>query len=181
MAVSAPLCLPAISTDRVNPTQSSEGEPQTPAGCPKQANETLVSSNVQTAGWRSMVPAEEAGPALTAGGPHLATQTRVPAAMGLALEGPDPLIMECDQEVVQTIIAPSTRALYANRWKIFAMWCEVQKEVPECSSVPMILRFLQSLLERKLSASTLRVYVAAISSRHIKVDSQTVGSHSLVT
>ena len=43
-----------------------------------------------------MVPAEEAGPALTAGGPHLAPQTRVPAAMGLALEGPDPLIMECD-------------------------------------------------------------------------------------
>ncbi|KAK0136621.1 hypothetical protein N1851_027194 [Merluccius polli] len=38
-----------------------------------------------------------------------------------------------------------------------------------------------SLLEKKLSASTLRVYVAAISSRHIKVDSQTVGSHSLVT
>ena len=44
--------------------------------------------------------------------------------------------------------------------------------------MPMILRFLQSLLERKLSASTLRVYVAAISARHIKVDGQTVGSHS---
>ena len=103
--------------------------------------------------------------------------------MGLALEGPDPLIMECDQEVVQTIMdsrAPSTRALYANRWKIFAKWCEVQKEKPECSSVPMILRFLQSLLEWKLCASTLGVYVAAISSRHIKVDGQTVGSHSLV-
>ena len=184
MATSAPLCLPAISTDRVNSTQSSEGEPQTPAGCPKLARETLVSSNVQAARRRSMVPAGEAGPALTAGGPHLAPQTRVPAAMGLALVGPDPLIMECDQEVVQTIMdsrAPSTRALYANRWKIFAKWCEVQKEVPECSSVPMILRFLQSLLERKLSASTLRVYVAAISSRHIKVDSRTVGSHSLVT
>ena len=182
MATSAPLCLPAISTDRVNTTQSSEGEPQTPAGCPKLARETLVSSNVQAAGWRSMVPAKEAGPAFTAGGPHLAPQTRVPAAMGLALEGPDTLIMECDKEVVQTIIdsrAPSTRALYANRWKIFAKWCEAQREVPECSSVPVILRFLQSLLEKKLSASTLRVYVAAISSRHIKVDSQTVGSHSL--
>ena len=77
--------------------------------------------------------------------------------------------------------APSTRALYANRWKMFTKWCEAQREVPECSSVPIILHFLKSLLERKLSASTLRVYVAAISSRHVKVDSQTVGSHSLVT
>ena len=35
MATSTPLFLPAISTDRVNSTQSSEGEPQTLAGCPK--------------------------------------------------------------------------------------------------------------------------------------------------
>ena len=171
MATSAPLCLPTISTDRVNPTQSSEGEPQTPAGCPKLARETLVSSNVQAAGWRSMVPAEEVGPALTAEGPHLAPQTRVPAAMGLALEGPDPPLMACDQEVVQTIVdlrAPSTMALLtANSWKMFAEWCEAHREVPECSSVPMILFFLLSLLERKLSASTLRVYVAAISSSEL--------------
>lgn len=38
--------------------------------------------------------------------------------------------------------------------------------------MPIILRFLQSLLEKKLSASTLRVYVAVISARHIKVDNQ---------
>ena len=72
---------------------------------------------------------EEAGPALTAGGPHLALQTRMSAAMGLALEGPDPLLMACDQEVVQTIIdsrAPSTRSLYvflsANDTAVFAVF-----------------------------------------------------------
>ncbi len=107
-----------------------------------------------------MVPAQEVRPALTAVGPHLASESGTPADIGMAPEGPDPLLMACDQEVVQTIMdlrAPSTKALYANRWKIFAEWCRAHKEVPERSSVPMILHFLQPLLERKLSASTLRV------------------------
>ena len=104
--------------------------------------------------------------------------------MGMAPEGPDPLLEICDQAVVQTIMAsraPSTRALYANRWKSFSEWCDVRGEVPESTSVPFILRFLQSLLDRKLSASTLKVYVAAISARHGRVGGQTVGSHTLVS
>ena len=104
--------------------------------------------------------------------------------MGMAPEGPDPLLSACDQAVIQTVLdsrAPSTRALYANRWKIFSEWCRACGEVPESSPLPIILRFLQSLLDKGLSVSTLRVYVAAISARHVRVDNQTVGSHTLVT
>lgn len=47
----------------------------------------------------------------------------------------------------------------------------------------VILRFLQFPLDSGLSASVIRVYMAAISAtaRHIRVDNATVGSHSLVS
>ena len=48
-------------------------------------------------------------------------------------------------------------------------------------SVPLLLRYLQTLLDKGLSASTMKVYVAAISSRHVLVDGRTVGSHPLVS
>lgn len=43
------------------------------------------------------------------------------------------------------------------------------------------LRFLQSLLESKRSHSTLKVYAAAISAQHVKVDNHRGGSHGFVT
>ena len=104
--------------------------------------------------------------------------------MGVALEGPDPLLSQCDQAVIQTILdarAPSTRALYANRWKLFSQWCEVHGVAPVSCSVPAILSYLQSLLEKRLTPSTLKVYMAAISAKHSMVDGRTVGSHPLVT
>lgn len=48
-------------------------------------------------------------------------------------------------------------------------------------SVPRVLEFLQSLLDNGRSPATLRVYVAAISSRHARVDNDTVGCHRLVS
>ena len=45
----------------------------------------------------------------------------------------------------------------------------------------IILRFLQSLLDAGRCASTLRVYAAAISAGHVRVNNQTVGSHYLVS
>lgn len=44
----------------------------------------------------------------------------------------------------------------------------------------MNIEFLQSLLDQSRSPSTLRVYVAAISSQHVKVENETIGSHKLV-
>lgn len=90
----------------------------------------------------------------------------------------------CDQSVIQTLLsarAPSTRALYANRWKLFCVWCADQEVDPATCPIPALLRYLQVLLHRGLTASTLRVYVAAISARHVLVDGRTVGSHPLVS
>ena len=86
--------------------------------------------------------------------------------------------------MVQTLLnarAPSTRALYDNRWRLFCNWCEAQQTDPIRCSVPRLLQYLQTLFDKGLSASTLRVYVAAISARHVWVDGRTVGSHPLVS
>lgn len=47
--------------------------------------------------------------------------------------------------------------------------------------MPTILEFLQSLLDKGRSPSTLKVYVAAISSNHADMDGGTVGSHNLIS
>jgi len=159
MARSPPLCLPTIFTDMTNTAQSSARQPQMPVGCPKLAREALVSSDAQASGWRSMVLAQEARPALAAGGPHLASEPGTPEDMRMASEEPDPLLRVCNQVVIKTVMlsrAPFTRAIYANRWKIFSEWCRAHKEVPGSSSVPIILCFLQSLREKK-ETLTLRV------------------------
>ena len=75
----------------------------------------------------------------------------------------------------------STNALYANRWKLFMEWCRTHSEEPTSCPVPVILRFLQPRFDEGLAAATIRVYAAAISARHNKVDAVTVGSHTLVS
>ncbi|KAK0152737.1 hypothetical protein N1851_005729 [Merluccius polli] len=53
--------------------------------------------------------------------------------------------------------------------------------VPASCPLPVVLAFLQSRLDAGLAASTIKVYVAAISAQHNRVDGVTVGSHTLVT
>ncbi|KAE8299768.1 hypothetical protein D5F01_LYC02185 [Larimichthys crocea] len=113
---------------------------------------------------------------------HLASSPGAPLVACLA-RGPDSLLDFCDQAVVQTIVSActaSTRLLYANRWKLFAGWCGSQDVDPEHCSLPVLLKDLQTLLDKGLSASTIKVYVAAISARHAFVDGRSVGSHALV-
>ncbi|KAK0134683.1 hypothetical protein N1851_029697 [Merluccius polli] len=70
---------------------------------------------------------------------------------------------------------------YENRWKLFSDWCNGKAADPVRCPVAIVLEFLQSLLDSGRSHSTLRVYVAAISSRHEGVDGATVGCHRLVS
>ena len=103
----------------------------------------------------------------------MAHESGPPAAVHVAPERQDPLLTSCDQSVVCTIFssrAPSTRLLYANRWKLFSQWCVARGKVPGTCSVVVILHFLQSVLDNRRAASTLPVYMAAISATHARVD-----------
>ena len=91
--------------------------------------------------------------------------------------------MDCEPAVVNTIgnaRAPSTRQLYAARWRIFSSWCGDQGIDPVHCTVPTVLSFLQHLFDDNRAASTLKVYVAAISAYHDPVAGASLGSHNLV-
>lgn len=85
------------------------------------------------------------------------------------------------QRVFQTILearAPSTRRLYALKWRVFANWCISRHEDPEGCDVLAVLTFLQERLDA--STSTLKVYVAAIAASHDMLSGRSVGKHPLV-
>lgn len=49
-----------------------------------------------------------------------------------------------------------------------------------CCEVPRVLRFLQHLLDSGKAASTLKVYVTAISGYHVPIIGSSLASHTLV-
>ncbi len=87
------------------------------------------------------------------------------------------------QEVVDTITlarAPSTRHAFALKWNLFVEWCSSHREDPRRCPIRVVLSFLQQGLERRLSPSTLKVYVAAIAANHDPVEGKSVGKHDWV-
>ncbi len=87
------------------------------------------------------------------------------------------------QEVVDTITsarAPSTRHAYALKWNLFVEWCSSHREDPRRCPIRVVLSFLQQGLERRLSPSTLKVYVAAIAANHDPVEGKSVGTEGWI-
>ncbi len=69
---------------------------------------------------------------------------------------------------------------YTLKWSLFIEWCFSHSEDPWRCPIRVVLSFLQQGLERRLSHSTLKVYVAAISANVDPVEGKTVGKHDLV-
>ncbi|KAK0150202.1 hypothetical protein N1851_008886 [Merluccius polli] len=92
-----------------------------------------------------------------------------------------PVQQPAEGNTILNVRAPSTRAQYENRWKLFSDWCNGKAADPVRCPVAIVLEFLQFLLDSGRSHSTLRVYVAAISSWHEGVNGATVGCHRLVS
>ncbi|KAI2643911.1 hypothetical protein H4Q32_026197 [Labeo rohita] len=87
------------------------------------------------------------------------------------------------QAVIETITqsrASSTRQAYALRWGLFVDWCSSRGEDPQRCPTAVVLSFLQEKLERRLSPSTLKAYVAAIAAYHDAVDGTSLGKHQLI-
>lgn len=170
-----------------NLADSSEGLPrgaQAVAGGPILAGTDLVSAAAQSLSRDTMASPGPERPAVSAGGTDMAPQSSTTPAVGLASGGPEPQLIGLSAPVCHTILnarAASTRLQYGNRWKLFSQWCAGRSENPVACPVSTILEFLQSLLDVGRSPSTLKVYVAAISCHHEKVDNATVGSHKMVS
>ncbi len=124
----------------------------------------------------------EEGSAFSEMGHPLAPASR-PVETPCVVSGWDAEVLgDLPQEVALTITsarAPSTRQSYALKWNLFVEWCSHHVDPRRCS-IRAVLSFLQQGLERRLSPSTLNVYVAAISTHHNPVEVRSVGKHDLV-
>ena len=103
-------------------------------------------------------------------------------SLGLATERDTFLAQGLSSAVTQTLQsarAPSTRALYSYRWETFKTWCIRRNECPRSGSLTSVLEFLQELFEQGKSPSTLKVFLAAISACHERIDGKTVGANPL--
>lgn len=76
-------------------------------------------------------------------------------------------------------IKPSTRSSYALKWSRFLNWLKSSHISPTTADLPTVFEFLLSLKDAGLSHSSIRVYLAALSAYHVKVDSFTLFSHPL--
>jgi len=76
--------------------------------------------------------------------------------------------------------APSTRRLYSSKWSVFSAWCQAQGFSPVDCGVTEVLSFLQELLDKGRTPSTLKVYVAAIATFAKPVSGQSLGRNDLV-
>ncbi|KAL0146695.1 hypothetical protein M9458_058035 [Cirrhinus mrigala] len=178
------VCFSPGEPHRTNPVQSQGGRGTDSLGGPLLAQQNLVLGSGAPGISSSLAHSSEEGPPFSGEGHNLAPAPR-------SLE-PPPLVPGRDQEdfrdlspsVVNTLLqarAPSTRRLYDLRWRIFVNWCSSHGKDPRSCGIKSVLSFLQEGLDRHLSASTLKVHVAAISANHDLVGGRSVGKHDLIT
>ncbi len=115
---------------------------------------------------------------------HLLAPASRPLEISCLVPGWDAEVLgDLSQEVVDTITsarAPSMRHAYALKWNLFIEWCSFHREDPRKCPIRVVLSFLQQGLERRLSPSTLKVYVAAVAANHDPVEGKSVGKHDWV-
>ncbi|CAM4662369.1 unnamed protein product [Leuciscus chuanchicus] len=141
---------------------------------------------------RSCVPPRRAssgvtcqeGPSVPSRGLNISPPPRTVEPVGLASEGAQLIESGLSTEVVETILqsrAPSTRKLYALKWRVFTSWCSDRRLDPVHCPIGTVLEFLQERFTAGLTPSTLKVYVAAIGAYHIPLGGMSVGKDPLVS
>ncbi|KAL0160102.1 hypothetical protein M9458_043827, partial [Cirrhinus mrigala] len=170
-----------VADSLLHPHQGGQGTDS--LGGPVLAQQNLVLGPGASGISPSLAHSSEEGPPLSGEGHNLAPAHR-------SLELP-PMVPGRDQvdfrdlspSVVNTLLqarAPSTRWLDDLKWRIFVNWCSSRGKDPQRCGIESVLSFLQEGLDRHLSASTLKVHVAAISANHDLVGGRSVGKHDLV-
>ncbi len=125
----------------------------------------------------------QAGLAVPASGQDLAFSTRALEVVGMAHSGPRAVINVLPVELQETIAsarAPATRKLYSSKRGVFESWCLARAIDPVNCPVGPVLEFLQERLTAGAAATTIRVYVAAITARR-ELDETTLGRHRMVS
>ncbi len=164
-----------------SPGESSPGPGSTTSHCPTMAGQSMVPRfNIPSRRASSGAPRQE-GPPVPSRGHDISPPTRT---VGFTSEGAQLIDSGLSTKVVETILhsrAPSTRKLYALKWKVFTSWCSDHQLDPVNCPVGTVLEFLQDRFTAGLAPSTLKVYVVAISAYYIPLGGMSLGKEPLVS
>ncbi len=124
--------------------------------------------------------APETGSPLSGERNNMTPSTRAVGFLPLAAQREPTGLPERVLNTISEARAPSTRRLYALKWSVFSTWCLNRGENPSTSELAVVLSFLQKLLDKGRSHSTLKVFVAAIAAFHAPIAGQSVGRDNSV-
>ncbi len=130
---------------------------------------TLVVRADSAADSSPLAHAPETGSPLSGERNNMAPSTRAVGSPSLAARREPISLPERVLNTISEARAPSTRRLYALKWSVFSTWCLDCGENPSTSELVVVLSFLQELLDKGRSHSTLRVFVAAIAAFHAPI------------
>ncbi len=174
LAQPPPLCIPPdcpASTGR----QACQG-----TGSQGAKEPTLVVRADSAADSIPLARAPETGSPLSGEWNNMAPPTRAVGSLHLAAQREPTGLPEQVLNTISEARAPSTRRLYAPKWSVFSAWCLNRGENPSTSELAVVLSFLQELLDKGRSHSTLKVFVAAIAAFHAPIAGQSVGRDNSV-
>ncbi len=180
LAQPPPLCIPPdcpASTGR----QACQGTgSQGAIGGPLVEEPTLVVRADSATDSSPLARAPETGSPLSGERNNMAPPARAVGSLHLAAQREPTGLPERVLNTISEARAPSTRRLYALKWSVFSSWCLNRGENPSTSELAVVLSFLQELLDKGRSHSTLKVFVAAIAAFHAPIAGQSVGRDNSV-
>ncbi len=177
------ICVSPSEPSRTDPVQGQGGRGASPFGGALLAQSDLVPRTDAPRDSPSLANSSEEGSPFSEKGHPLAPASElvespcmVPGRDAEVLGGLPPAVVN----TITSARALSTRHAYRLKWNLLVDWCSPRREDPRRCLIAVVLSFLQDGLERRLSPSTLKVYVAAIAAHHDAVDGKSVGKHDLV-
>ncbi|XP_042572020.1 uncharacterized protein LOC122135816 [Cyprinus carpio] len=180
LAQPSSLCFSSGPSDSPSNQAGQGPEMQGSACSPILGKSALDSRPVADADCSPMARSPETGPPFSGGRDDLASTPREVVSAHLVARREPAGLPERVLDTISQARAPSTRRLYASKWSVFSTWCSDHGESPTSCDVSVILSFLQELLEKGRSPSTLKVYVATIAASHALITGQSVGRNDLV-
>ncbi len=177
------ICVSPSEPSRTDPVQGQGGRGASPLGCALLAQSDVVPRTDAPRDSPSLANSSEEGSTFSERGHPLAPAPRLVESPRMVLGRDAEVLSGLPPAVVNTITsarALSTRQAYRLKWNLFVDWCSPRREDPRRCPIAVVLSFLQDGLERRLSPSTLKVYVAAIAAHHDAVNGKSLGKHDLV-
>ncbi len=180
---STQICVSPSESSRTDPVQGQGGRGVSPFGGALLAQSDLVPRTDAPRDSPSLANSSEEGSPFSEKGHPLAPTSGlvespciVPGRDAEVLGGLPPVVVN----TITSARALSTRHAYRLKGNLFVDWCSPHREDPRRCPIAVVLSFLQDGLERRLSPSTFKVYVAANAAHHDAVDGKSVEKHDLV-